>query len=372
MPRVRIALALLALWPGAGTAEEACAPPLGDVAAAARRGAAELAAVDAATETARQRVIDAYRAVDAAAGAVMAARARRDEPALDRAVAALGRAKAEYDAAVAAERPLLIARLEAERANRGAQQALSEAARRLREQGEALMRAAARAARGEVAPSLTDLLACEQGDCGRVGGAEHAALVTIGAVADTVDLSAWPPTGRACDFTLFDAKVASAATWRTLRAAARIHDRTLKEAEAALTAARQSLAAAIPGWERGLNGVLETYANPVGNSHADELLGMAIEELTRADAAFDPLAAAYRRADEAATEARRAAVGGAAEIERHLDYWDAVGRAVIDAAAGLERGTGRAEICGRTLTAATTPWVFAVTPPADCAQAPAD
>lgn len=118
------------------------------------------------------------------------------------------------DKTKAAEPAVLIARLETERQLRGARQAFNEALQNYRTQGKALVLAAERASRGQVTPSTTDALACEQGECERISSVEHAAMITIGAVAETGNPATWPSAERSCDFTLFGGDTAGKALWR--------------------------------------------------------------------------------------------------------------------------------------------------------------
>ena len=82
--------------------------------------------------------------------------------------------------------------LQATAAYRRARQALNEAVTDSVEQGEAIERAAARAVRGEVVPSVSDLLVCDGPDCLPVTAREHAAMVLMGAVGPTFDSTNWP------------------------------------------------------------------------------------------------------------------------------------------------------------------------------------
>ncbi|MBL8629808.1 MAG: hypothetical protein JNM81_09285 [Rhodospirillaceae bacterium] len=116
----------------------------------------------------------------------------------------------------ASDQTTLIARLETERKLRGARQAFNEALQAYRAQGKALVAAAERASRGQITPSVKDALACEQGECERIGAVEHAAMIAIGATAETADLNAWPAADHACDFTLLSPDTARKGLWRTL------------------------------------------------------------------------------------------------------------------------------------------------------------
>jgi hypothetical protein len=307
-------------------------------------------------EASRANVVSTYARLDSAIAAVSNARATSHEPALARAVANLAQTKKQYDQAVAAERPMLFARIEAERTLRGARQALTDAANKLNEQGQALIRASERARRGEVAPSLTDALVCEQSDCVRVSVTEHAALLVLGAVPESLETKAGLAADRACEFTLLKGTAQGEAQAQ------------LQTAEAALVSARQTLSAVIPAWDKSIAETLDAFNSPVGNSHADELLGMAIEELRKQDQAFDAVTAPYRKADEAAMRARAKATAATEALTRHLDYWSDVGRAVADAAAKAERGQAPKfmVVCTTAIPTQAGAWVFPLSPPSNC------
>ena len=123
------------------------------------------------------------------------AEASDDAPRQDRAAATL--TVAEQREATAA-----IGTMQATAALRRARQALNEAVNEAVEQGESLERAAARAARGELAPSVSDLIACDGPDCTPVSAREHAALVLIGAVGPNFDPGQWPPKDTALPITV--------------------------------------------------------------------------------------------------------------------------------------------------------------------------
>lgn len=117
---------------------------------------------------------------------------------LERAGADAGRragAVIAFEAAERREAAQTISAVQATAAFRRARQALNEAVNVAVEQGDALERAAARAARGEVAPSVSDLLACDGPDCQPVSVREHAALVLMGAVGPAFDPAKWPQEG---------------------------------------------------------------------------------------------------------------------------------------------------------------------------------
>ena len=348
--------------------EVTCSPPIATLQAAVAKAEGQLTSVAESSERSRANVVTVYRTLDTAITNVAKARAENVEVQLNRAVSALATTKKAYDEAVAAERPQLIARIEAERTLRGARQALNETVVRLQDQGKALISAVERAKRAEVVPSAMDLLACEQGDCVKITTVEHATMMSIGALADTLDPSAWPPKDRACDFTLFERTASQQAMTRVLRTAQKDTQSKLQTTEANLIAARQDLATRIPAWNTAITDVLDTYGSPAGNSHADELLGLAIEELRKQDAAFDKLTAPYRSADEAAIAARQTAAEADRRLSRQFEYWADLGRAVIDAAARAQRGGSprSAGACQLGSSSPAGPWVFAIIPPPNC------
>ena len=132
------------------------------------------------------------RAVAAAEKTVAAREAERAKLHRDT-LAALNRSAAALAIAEGRARSAVIGTLQAGTALRRARQALSEAVQAFVAEAEALEHAAALAARGEVAPSATDRLVCEQSDCARVPEQQHAAMVQMGAVPLSFDASTWPP-----------------------------------------------------------------------------------------------------------------------------------------------------------------------------------
>ncbi|MSO98000.1 MAG: hypothetical protein EXR11_07265 [Rhodospirillaceae bacterium] len=371
MRPINIAVAFLFYVLPASAQEATCQRPITELQLAWVTAQTKLTAVTAKTEAARSEVVSTYRVVDSAIAHVAKARAAQDEADLDRAVNELSTAKKNYDSAVAAERPMLVARLEAERTARGARQALSEAAINYREQAEALIHAAERVKGGEVTPSLTDKISCEQADCRSISAVDHSAMIAIGAVADTLDLIKWPPPDRLCEFTLFDVSAIRQGLARSLLAEQASAQQAVQETETALLAARQTLATGIKPWDDSIAGVLNSHANPASNSHADELLGMAIEDLRKQDAAFDTLTEPYRTADDAAMAARANMVKATSRLKAHLDYWADVGRAVMVAAARADRDTitqnlSQAGTCQPEILAQAKAWIFALSPPPNC------
>ncbi len=350
---------------GASRAAQDCATTIGETQSTFAKAQAQLKTVSEAAERSRANVVSVYRTLDAAIASVSKARANGAEAELDRAIGTLATTKKVYDQAVAAERPQLIARIESERALRAARQALNDDAKRLHEQGQALVNVVERVQRGQVAPSTTDRLVCEQTDCVKVSDSEHAAMIAVGAVADT---TAWPPSEPSCDFALLAGAKSQTALVRSLRAAQKDAQSKLKAAEDSLIAARQVLAAGIPAWDGAITATLDAHANPASNSHADELLGMAIEDLRKQSTTFNQLAAPYRSADDAVSAAKLAAGGAAAALNQHLDYWADLGRALISAAARAERGLPPRATASCAIGPSTQsgPWTFPLSPPPNC------
>jgi len=358
MRRISVVLALLAA--AAPALAQTCGPSPDEMRAALSKAEAQFTVINESAEKSRAAVVATYRDVEAAIARITKARASNAEAELGKAMAALGAAKKAYDQAVTAERPQLIARLESERALRGARQALMDSAQLFYDQGQALVKAVERARRGEVTPSLIDALSCEQGDCVKVSALEHAALLTIGATSDLLNLQIMP--APSCEFTILTPQPPG--LLRTVRTAQKFAQADVQAAEATLTAARQVLAAGIPAWDKAISGALDTYANPAGNSHADELLGMAIEELGNQSAAFAKLAAPYRTADEKVAAARQVNQTVGNDLRRHLDYWADVGRAVADNAARAQRNLSPR--ITPSCPQAAGPWTYPLKPPPNC------
>ncbi len=103
---------------------------------------------------------------------------------------------AAFTSAEKREAGAVIGDLQSTAALRRAHQALADAVNDAAEQGEALERAASRAAAGEVAPSVRDHLSCEGPDCTPISPSEHAALIMMGAVGPTFEPAKWPPEGE--------------------------------------------------------------------------------------------------------------------------------------------------------------------------------
>ena len=138
-------------------------------------------------------LIDLQRAVAAAEKRAEQQAAAHDRLHSDTLTALARGAMAAFVIAEQREEAAMVADLQSAAARRRSRQALAEAVNTLIEQADAIERAAVRAARGEVAPSASDLLACDGPDCITVSPREHAALVLMGAVAPSFDRAKWPP-----------------------------------------------------------------------------------------------------------------------------------------------------------------------------------
>ncbi len=205
----------------------------------------------------------------------------RDDELAKRHRATLAALKRDVEALASAEgyeRGASIGALQAATALRRARQALTEAVQDIVAEAEALERAVVLAARGEVAPSATDRLVCERGDCVPVPEQQHASMVQMGAVPPSFDASAWPPE-TASPLSLL--ALTPATSLAGLRAAAdtaaeRAHDaaviaedmraRLEDNAPSRLSYARAVEAAdlaraAQDGAQGALRKVLDTYAN---------------------------------------------------------------------------------------------------------------
>lgn len=109
---------------------------------------------------------------------------------------------AAFAAAEKREAETAIGTLQSTAAVRRARQELAEVVNDAVEQGQALERAAGRAAANEVAPSVRDLLACDGPDCAPVSAREHAALILMGAVGPAFDAAQWPPDKESSPITV--------------------------------------------------------------------------------------------------------------------------------------------------------------------------
>jgi len=235
------------------------------------------------------------RAAEAEAGAhdKLIARAKADTL---KAIAALG-AKGNTAAVTALlaaaqqrEQAAVIGALQSTAALRRARQALTEAVTDAVEQGEAIERAAARAGHGDVAPSVSDLLACDGPDCVPVSAREHAALVFMGAVPAGFDFAKWPPETPAVTALAYQPE---APPFAGLRAAAR-------SATAHAGATQKNVAAA------------QTHLQTRGDREAAEAYARARSEAETAQAARaaadERLAQAARRYADAGRALKRAAL----------------------------------------------------------------
>jgi hypothetical protein len=231
----------VALWAGVSTASSADRP-LTDI---QREVFAAQQRVDA-EEQARAQL---HREIQEKSARVMATRAAADNaapPAAAKKSAALAQAVAAYSDALKQEDAMVVGALQANAALRRSRQTLMEAVSDYVEQGDALERAAARAARGEVAPSVSDLLACDGPDCAPVSVREHAALALMGAVGPGFDMASWPPEGAASPITVLARNTATAPLIADLRRVAQDAGESAQSASAAAARARQSLAGPAP------------------------------------------------------------------------------------------------------------------------------
>jgi hypothetical protein len=212
------------------------------------RAAWLLALVLTAGAAQAEPLIDLQRAVtkaEAAADARAQAlnRAKRD---VLGALAIKGNAAGNTIALAAAEQreqAASIGALQSITALRRARQALTEAVTDAVEQGEAIERAAARAAHGDVAPSVSDLLACDGPDCVAIPVREHTALVLMGAVGASFDPTKWSPPEHAITALPY---LPAALPLRTLRTAADDARRTAQAAQAVMIQSRTDVQSGVP------------------------------------------------------------------------------------------------------------------------------
>jgi hypothetical protein len=152
-----------------------------------------LLAATASAEVPFEPMIDLQRAV-AAAEKEAATRAREQDRLRDDVRKALEqKAMAALVIAEQREQAGLFTTVQSTAALRRTRQALTEAVQRFTAQGDALEDAAARAARGELVPSVSDPIACDGPDCEPVSPRVHAAMALIGAVAPSFDSAKWQP-----------------------------------------------------------------------------------------------------------------------------------------------------------------------------------
>jgi hypothetical protein len=147
-----------------------------------------------------------------------------------------------------------IGTLQTTAALRSARQALAEAVNDAAEQGEALEHAAARAASGEVAPSVVDLLSCDGPDCMPISAREHAAMVMMGAVGPTFDPAKWDAAASPVTVLAYDPNALPlAALRRAAKDAADQAQRAVLQAAAAQATLRTtSTAAAMDAYAQAL------------------------------------------------------------------------------------------------------------------------
>ncbi len=186
-------------------------------------------------------------------------------------------------AAETREQAAAIGTLQSSAALRRARQALSEAVTAAIEQGDAVERAAQRAAHGEVAPGVRDLLACDKADCVKVPLREHAAMVLMGAVPLDFDAKNWPPDETAPAVTVLSSHP-SAPRIATLRAAASEAAETASKTQARAEAAYRAMATGRTSEALSAFGAAQGEADSAraAQAAADENLRLA--ERTFADA----------------------------------------------------------------------------------------
>lgn len=151
-----------------------------------------LGLLNAAAPAAAEPLLPLQRAVSAAEKTAAAREAERAQFNRDT-QGALKRGAEALAAVEAREQAVMIGELQAATVLRRTRQLLAEAVQRIVAEADALERAAALAARGEIAPSATDRLVCEQSDCAPVPEQQHASMVQMGAVPSSFDASVWPP-----------------------------------------------------------------------------------------------------------------------------------------------------------------------------------
>jgi len=220
---------------------------------------------------------------------------------------ALAKAKSAYDAAMQQEQAAMFAGLQAEAERRRTAQAVAEAVVKYIAEGDALERAAARAARGEVAPSATDTLSCEQDLCRPIPDLEHAALAQMGAVADTFNAEAWKGAERAAEISSLPLLGDTTPLLRSLRQAVTEAERTQRQSTLSLSQAQQALDAVIKPWEAAIQNAIVQPATadnlaarnaalePLLKAHTDaaDIKAKAEAALTAAHQALDEATAAY-------------------------------------------------------------------------------
>lgn len=161
-----------------------------------------IAATTVSTPAWAEPLIDLQRAVAAAEKRAEEQAAVHDRLHQDTLTALSRGAAAAFIIAEQREEAAMVGDLQSVSALRRNRQGLTEAVNGLIEQADAIEHAAARAARGEVAPSASDLLACDGPDCVTVSPREHGALVLVGAVAPSFDRALWPPADTLLQITV--------------------------------------------------------------------------------------------------------------------------------------------------------------------------
>jgi len=182
------------------------------------------------------------------------------------------------------EQAALFTTVQSTAAVRRARQALTEAVQRFADQGEALEDAAARAARGELVPSVSDLITCDGPACEPVSERVHTAMALIGAVGPSFDPAKWQP----------------------------------EETSALLAKDAPSLAQ------------LRAAADKAAAAAQDTSKEM--HELRESLSGDDTSMSAYARARTAADTARAASEAAQAQLDRTLRHYGDIGRALKRAA----------------------------------------
>lgn len=167
------------------------AAPMVELQRAVRKAEMRAEALGTDSERQHRETLEALNQLaQAQKGSGSAAGARRD------------RALAAFTAAEKREAAATIGNLQNTAALRQARQVMAEAVNAAVEQGDALERAANRALNGELAPSVSDALACDGPDCVPITLLEHAALILIGAVGPAFDPAQWPPANLPMSMTV--------------------------------------------------------------------------------------------------------------------------------------------------------------------------
>ena len=312
------------------------AEPLGPLQVIAEAAARTATVRAAEREASRQAVVDRFGDVTRAEDALMAARNRErfDDRKLAAAMDALARGKATYDATLTKERAAIVGSVQADAATRAARQSLKDAAVVWASQGEALQRATTRAQAGEFAPSATRYTACLDTDCSPIAAQDHAAMIAIGAVGPAFETESESQEA----LHVITVLPPGAATVRTLRDAANTAATTGQRDAEDVTAHRKPLFAVVPPWDTAVQNMLDVYFRPQANSHAEELLTMAADDLSRASNALRSAGQSYRSASLAADASAATRRAAEEKLSRALTIFADQGRAISRAAVLAERG----------------------------------